>query len=438
MNRLLLYFRQAWQIIRQEKLFSTIYIVGTALSIMMVMILAIVMYIRLADIYPETNRSRTLSVSRAMVTGDGITSISNLSQEFIRQVLLPLEAAEAVTAIYGVYEGENYVQSLDRREQYLVKLKYVDTGFWKVFPFRFMQGEPFTDGDLESGLNVVVISASLARKLFGITEVVGRVIGLDFRECRISGVVQDASSLTPESYASIWMPYTAYPDFKPAHYPENSGNALGAFSAFVLASSSGKLNDLESQIRENAGRFDSAMGEEKQLSLFGQPDTHWQKVIRSHNFKMEEGFDFRKELLKYAGLFLLLLAVPAVCLSGMTGSRMERRVSELAVRRAFGARNSSLFMQVIGENMLFTFLGGVLGLLFSYLVLFLTRSWIMDIGGYGGRSAGVEVSFHTEMLFNPEVFMTAFLVCLFLNVLSAFVPAWRASRKEIVESLKAE
>ncbi|MDR1406928.1 MAG: ABC transporter permease, partial [Tannerella sp.] len=62
MGRYFRYFRQAWNIIRQERLFSFIYIAGTGLSITVVMALSIVFYIKLANIYPETNRDRMLVV----------------------------------------------------------------------------------------------------------------------------------------------------------------------------------------------------------------------------------------------------------------------------------------------------------------------------------------------------------------------------------------
>lgn len=40
------------------------------------------------------------------------------------------------------------------------------------------------------------------------------------------------------------------------------------------------------------------------------------------------------------------------------------------------------------------------------------------------------------MLVRPSVFLVALLFCLVLNLLSAGIPAWRISRKEIVEALK--
>ena len=56
------YFRQALAMMREEKLFSSIYILGTALAIAFTMVMAVVYYAKLADIAPEVHRSRTVYV----------------------------------------------------------------------------------------------------------------------------------------------------------------------------------------------------------------------------------------------------------------------------------------------------------------------------------------------------------------------------------------
>ena len=86
------------------------------------------------------------------------------------------------------------------------------------------------------------------------------------------------------------------------------------------------------------------------------------------------------DLSRYGVIFLLLLLVPAVSLSGMADSRMERRLGELGVRRAFGAPKGALIGQVLMENFLYTLLGGLVGLLFSFLLVTFASSWVFKIG----------------------------------------------------------
>ena len=56
--------RQAWTMMKQHKLFTGIYIAGTALSVTMIMITFAVLYIKFAPIYPEENRDKTLLIKR--------------------------------------------------------------------------------------------------------------------------------------------------------------------------------------------------------------------------------------------------------------------------------------------------------------------------------------------------------------------------------------
>ncbi|MBQ8450312.1 MAG: hypothetical protein IJY64_05310 [Bacteroidaceae bacterium] len=55
-----LYLRQAWAMMRHNRLFSSMYILGTAVTIAIVMIFFIIIYIKLGPIYPEYNRDRML------------------------------------------------------------------------------------------------------------------------------------------------------------------------------------------------------------------------------------------------------------------------------------------------------------------------------------------------------------------------------------------
>lgn len=53
------YFKQALNLLRQQKLFSCIYIAGTALAIATATVFAISYYIRIAPTYPESRRNTT-------------------------------------------------------------------------------------------------------------------------------------------------------------------------------------------------------------------------------------------------------------------------------------------------------------------------------------------------------------------------------------------
>ena len=425
------YFKQAWNLIKQEKLFSTIYIIGTGLSITIVMVLSIVFYVKTANIYPETNRDRLLSVRNgAEYYEDGSMSSSSLAYSTIEKCFFSLKSAEAVTAVTSSY-NEDYVQPAGSREQVPVTVKYTDTSFWTVFPFRFTNGQPFSEADMQSGIHTVVIAESLAKRLFGRTDVTGEYVSLNFRNYRICGVVKDASYVTPTSYALLWIPYSVLPDYKETFGRKQT---LGRFGAYILAPSVADVEKVKQEALENIQRFEQTI-EEAEFSLFGQPDRQWQTIFRMGNMKT---FSFGKELFRYGIIFFILLLIPAVSLSGMTESRMERRLAEMGIRRAFGARTFTLMNQILFENFLFTLLGGAAGLLASYLFVILNSQWILKLIGNQylfSNYSGLDIVFTPAMLLNFQVFFIALVVCFLLNLLSAIIPAWRASRRPIIVSL---
>jgi putative ABC transport system permease protein len=432
----MIYFKQAWTLLRQEKFFSSVYIIGTGLSITVVMVLAIAFYLKVANIYPETNRDRMLTVRRASEktkdpAGKGLWSAS-LSDNVVETCFRSLPGAEAVTAVVGLDLKKHYIQPAGSRAQWPVTVKRVDADFWRVFSFRFVDGKPFTEADFRSGIRAAVVSESLARRMFGGVEAVGRELSLDFSTYRVCGVVKDASFVTGRTYAQVWTPYTVTGDYKGTHGPTGS---LGPMEVYMLAPSAGETGKLRAEATDRIRRYNETLGEYL-FDVYGQPDTQWQSSLRGQG----ESVDFNRLLLQYGLVFLALLLIPAVSLSGMTESRMERRLAEMGVRRAFGAPVGWLMTQIVVENFLFTVMGGALGLLLSYVIVFFGRNWIMSLGQTTGVlvPAGTDTLITPQMLINAPVFVMALGVCFVLNLLGALIPAWRAAHREIIHSIHAK
>ena len=426
-------FKQAWQLIRQHKLFSAIYIAGTALGISMVMVMAILNHVKTADISPEINRSRTMYVKSLMMmptdTARFLNSSYGLSYKAARLLCLTLKTPEAVsvtTMARGFASLPNDDNLINARN------RYVDTDYWKVFNFRFLAGKPFSEADFTSGLPVVVISGSVAKKLFGSPDAaVGQHIEYGFKPFRVTGVVKDVSYVLSDTYSQLWMPYTCLADYDKDW--NDRGGMLGDYNVYLLARSSAHFDAIRSEINENVRRY-NAQATDWKANLLGQPDRR-DAAINRIAYNMEP--NMKKVRIQNILVLLLLLLVPAINLSGMNSTRMERRLGEMGVRKAFGASRSKLVNQVLTENLLLTAFGGLAGLLFSYLIIFFTRNWILDLGKSSGTvlPEGISIDFSMTMLFNLKIFVIVLLACLAMNILSALIPVYRSLRKNIADSL---
>ena len=429
------YFKQALALFRQNRLFSTLYIAGTGLAIAMTVVMALVYYVKLAPVYPEENRANTLYLTNASFRSEEQIYQSGLSYQALKEWMYPLKNVVEVSAIadYGM-ETPAYIQPADLSGDFSVALKLVDPAFFRIYSFRFLEGNPFTDSDLASGIHTAVISDYLARRLFGTAEnVVGRSFSLDYVNYRVCGVVRSASYLTPQSYAQVYLPYSVAEDYKKpstGQFPY-----CGDFSVTFLVKDEVQADALRAEIGDLTRRLNLQNKDQWQLELWKQPTSHWLSVFQS--YPSDASFSPWKTAGYLIVVVLVLLLVPALNLSGLIASRMESRLPEMGVRKSFGAGRSVLLSQVMWENFFLTLAGGLLGLVLAWLVVYAGREWVFTLldRWHEAVPQGVDAYVSGEMLFAPAVFAIAFLLCLLLNLLSALLPAWMSLRKPIVYSL---
>lgn len=426
------YLRQAMQMLRQNKFFSIIYITGTGLAITMVMVMAILYYFRTGNIAPETNRDRMLVIQHGKilnkVEGQGNGS-SRLSYPTIKECFYSMQTPEAVTAILPIGEQTEFIQTPGSDEVYNGLVMGTDVTFWKIFQFRFLAGKPYTEEEFTSGIRKAVVSESLARRLFNTSDATGKTFLLNFEEYQVSGVVEDIPSIAQFCYAEMWIPFTNRPS-------QIQGSKwcdfiLGHMQLYILAKKPGDFDAIRREAEENCRRY-SANIPQYNFVLNEQPDTVLRAWLRTDSFSCPE---FMKVFIQIFSVVLLLLLVPSINLTGMTASRMKKRMEELGIRKAFGAQNRTLLLQILYENLLLTLLGGLIGLLISYGLIFILKGWLLGNYDWDGSSLTASIDLSPGMLINPAIFGYTLIFCLVLNLMSALVPAWRALRRPIVDAL---
>lgn len=426
---ILTHFKQAWQLLRQNKLFSTIYIAGTAIAIASTTIFAIIYYVKLAPVYPEYNRPRMSIISAAqIIQGDGSCS-SGLAISSIQNYISSLPNAEIVSATHRTQTANvNYSDGRPNKE---IAFRPTDTNFFKIFDYEFLAGAPFSDIDLESGVRKAVISDLLAEDVFGSTEAaMGNTITIDYKKYEVCGVIREGSAINQRSYAQAVVPYSVISNYKDFFY---NTDFLGGFNAFIL---SDNQEGLQADLQELARRYNSA-NEGKELNFWNQPQS---AAIDAFGIWPDEtDFDIGKTIRFNCLVLLTLLLIPALNLSGMIAGRMDSRSGELGVRKSFGATSNKLLRQVLWENLFLTVVGGIFGLIITWIVLSTDATFVFSIIGQTsswGVSSSQSVRLTPDMMFAPAVFIFAFGICVVLNLLSAILPAWLSLRRPIVKTLK--
>lgn len=420
--------KQALVLLRQNPLMSVISILGTALAISMIMVMVITWQMKYADVNPEVNRERSLYISGVQMVKKGEEGWMNsnlASPAMMKACIWPVKSIEAATVVQAAC---GVLASTTDGSQY-TKADYMktDDAFWKIYEFRFLSGRPFvpTDRATPAQGKPVVIAASVARRLFGTTDAAGQLMQVNRDQAYITGVVEDVSLTCKDAYSQIW---TRYGDSE-LEYPTNEINWNADYNIVILTRSKDDFPMVRRDVAASLARLNAGL-KEYRMEIQEQPDdieTHINHVWSNR------GPDMKMIYLQYILALVIILLVPSLNLCGLSNSRMQQRMAEMGVRKAFGATRGTLIRQVLNENLLLSLLGGLVGLLFSYLAVYCMRSWLfMNSNNIG---SGGDFSLSMSTLFSPAVFGLALLFCVIMNLLSAGIPAWNAARRPIVASL---
>jgi len=418
------YFKQALALMREEKLFSGIYILGTALAIAFTMVIAVVYYAKLADIAPEVNRSRTVYVKGMAKRAENDTlkwEPTSYTATQVKEWLYTLKSAEVVSATINAsrYTSDRQYLNCDNHKLVPVVTRMVDANFFKVYQFRFVYGRPFTQEEclnenyyIENAAVPAVISRDIAEQAFGKdVDPVGKTLNYGFI-IRIVGVIEPTSSIMEESFGQLFLALDQE-----------------AEQATVVLKEGCTVQDLEKELAEIA-RKRSVSDKEYDYSIISTLLPHAQMKMSEDGVALPWSSIFKSLFPK---VFVLLL-VPALNLSGLVAARMRRRVAEMGVRKAFGAKRRTLLTQVITENLVLTLCGGIVGLVITWLLLYVFRSWLFFAVGNTAFTLP-EPTVDGEMLFSPLIFVIGLAVCIVLNLMAALIPAWLSLRNPIVESM---
>ncbi len=410
---------------RHQRMMTWVSISGTALSIFLVMAFFMVDQAKTVEMAPEINRARIYigenkHFKDIVGTNDGSAP---LSYEYAQRLYGNLDGVENISFINAW--SDNCDVSAKGGDMMSAYGASVDDEFWKIYDFTFLDGRPFDKAEYDAHSSKAIVTRSLARRIFGEDKVAGRELVIDMMPYDIVGVVEDVNPLFKTSFANF------YTIFDKGQSVKNSmGAQFGNTKAIILAKDGVSKEFLQKQVKSRYATLNSELNKENQEALYH--DQPYSTIETMMNYGSNNSPDTKThDRLNYL-IYTVLLLLPAINLSSMTRSRLRHRVSEIGVRRAFGAKKKDIVGQMFGENLLITFAGGIIGLAFSFLFVWLGSNLFFDMSGTLDTSALdlINAQPTLAMLFTWKNFFMALAACFILNVLSATVPAWKASRVE--------
>lgn len=423
------YFRESWHNLLADKTYGLVYILAVAFSMAMVMTYITVQAVRMDNSYPEVHRDRMLSIPSMTFSAGQSVRDRGVNKDFMQRFLSgPIPGLEAWTAV----KTDNFIISTTSGESVNMAVEFIDSGFMTIFPLDVIDGAWLSEDAADRAVPEVMISESAAVLLLGRKDVVGETVFFDSREFRICGVVRDVPMTATYAFAQIWAPDIE--TFFERLVAPALGGMQGSYEIVLLAGSRRDFDRVRQEIEDRVERYNRSGGDDWKMTFTNGIPSQKERI-----FMLGSASAYRWIGL---GVVLLVLLVPVLNLSGMTGSGMEARMAEFGVRKSFGAWRGAIVRQVTAENLLLTLIGGVLGLLLSYLLLYLLQDQLYDLLPLNGvadiRGIAEAPAFAFRDFFRLRLYLLLFVLVAALNLLSAMAPALKVLHRPITESLNSQ
>jgi putative ABC transport system permease protein len=298
----------------------------------------------------------------------------------------------------------------------VIGYKHTNADYWKVLEYNFLEGKPYTQQQIDNAEYVAVISLATKEAYFGDEQkVVGNYISANNVNYRVIGVVDNVPKTLYGLAGDMYLPYTVAKD----NY--NKPELMGGFNAVLLAKTKADVPKLRKEFAQMMTKI--PLPSKEFDKVYSHADPFFTSMTRRiAGDGKNSGMSIVVSVL---GIFVLIfLLLPTINLVNINITRILERSSEIGVRKAFGASSKTLIYQFIVENMILTFLGGIIGLSLSVVVIY----FINDL----------EIIDNVRLKMNFTVLLYSFIACLFFGLISGVYPAWRMSKLNVVKALKAQ
>lgn len=212
---------------------------------------------------------------------------------------------------------------------------YVDEHYLQALGLRLLAGRGIEPADRDDARRVAVVTRTMAERYWGtVNDAVGREFRLRWGEApyRVVGVVADYKVNTPGEGPAPYL-----------HLPIAQRGTFGNYLVRTSAPAAPLMEALERELRAL------------------DPDLVFLDRGTLRDLADVRLFPVRAGAWLIGAFGLLALAVAAIGLYGVIGYSVSRRVREIGVRKALGARPAQLVGMVLREGMVLVAIGGVAG-----------------------------------------------------------------------------
>ncbi len=400
------YFKIAFRQLLKNKGFSIINILGLAVGMGSVMLIALWMRNELSyDNFHEKKERIYELWNKGEYSGN--LECWNVTPMVATKVL-PGEISE-IEKMARVNWAGNWLFDIGSKQMHLTG-NVVDGSFLDIFSFPILRGDKKTP--LKDGKSLV-LTEKAAKKLFGDEEAIGKTVKINNKEnLVVTAIIRNPPNNTRFNFEYlIGWPYL-YVD---GHDDESWGN--NSTRSYMLLKEHASFAAAQGKVKHIREKFQD---KQNAYEMFFYPLDRWRLYSNFENGVESGG---RIEYVKLFGIIAaFILVIASINFMNLSTARSEKRAREVGIRKTVGAIRRSLILQFLGESTLIAFLGFL-------IAVFLVHISLPGFNELTGKRFFVDYS-------NLNYWLSAIGFVLFTGILAGSYPALFLSSFQPVKVLK--
>jgi putative ABC transport system permease protein len=356
------YFKTAFRTLTRNKLYTTLNVAGLTFGLSCFLFIGIYLFDELTYDQQHTKGDRIYRVIEHKTVSGESTAIAAASYQLAEQSKEKIPGVESTTRFERTGRA-NIFSSENPANFFQETVTVADEKLLTVFDF------PLLSGDKKSALkepNSIVITESLAMRLFNKTDVLGKTLQFSFMKppVKITGVMKNHPRNSSLDFSSILSEASFQAD-EGYRAMEARDWFSGNYSVYALLKPNTDADRVADQISKLVhDNFKAPAGTTFSYGLQPVRDVH----LRSENIvdgarnsnvdAIAQGSMLYIKIFSFIAFFVLLIA--GINYMNLTTARASSRLKEIGVRKTIGALQSNLIRQFLFESLLVTFISFLL------------------------------------------------------------------------------
>lgn len=249
------------------------------------------------------------------------------------------------------YEGEVYE---------IPDITLSGPNFFKLFDYHFIEGDP--DSAL-SKPNSMVISARIAKEIFGAKSAIGKKLKTVIREYTVVGVFEKEGILTHHNFDAIVSVSSL--DTAGMNRLKQDWYWLTCYT-YIKVNDSTNIDELSYRFNEYAEKERGNLSEEEDLKIDGYFINNFEPVSSVHfntDLQYDSPTNIDASFLYIFGIIaVFILLTASINYINLATARSLKRAKEIGIRKVIGAIKRQLVFQYISESIILTFVSFILAM----------------------------------------------------------------------------